>query len=252
MNQKFLKQRLPLGSTFEKLIIRFLGTFEQLQIINTGALKEHLEKDLNTDIWKQDQFKKYKPLLMLRWLPDLMIINDSKEISLFADVKFMYTPIYLDTLPKQISENTGIEIKKYEIGNIEREAYDSYLSWINGGAKVAIISLATFHPNLILSDFADRMEILFRDERERNHFSSGSTTPRVNIHLSKMQNFFEFIEDNLLQEKIDEQKRQKFMNYCIENFSFIGLPNNIAASSANSVQSELSLITKRDLQFLKI
>ena len=183
---------------------------------------------------------------------DLMIINDSKEISLFADVKFMYTPIYLDTLPKQISENTGIEIKKYEIGNIEREAYDSYLSWINGGAKVAIISLATFHPNLILSDFADRMEILFRDERERNHFSSGSTTPRVNIHLSKMQNFFEFIEDNLLQEKIDEQKRQKFMNYCIENFSFIGLPNNIASSSANSVQSELSLITKRDLQFLKI
>ena len=115
MNQKFLKQRLPLGSKFEELIIRFLGTFEQLQVINTGALKEHLEKDLNTDIWKQDQFKKYKPLLILRWFPDLMIINDSKEISLFADVKFMYTPIYLDTLPKQISENTGIEIKKYDI-----------------------------------------------------------------------------------------------------------------------------------------
>jgi hypothetical protein len=252
MSQKFLKQRLPLGSKFEELIIKFLETFEQLQIINTGALKEHLEKDLNTDIWKQDQFKKHKPLLMLRWLPDLMIINASKEISLFADVKFMYTPIYLDTLPKQISENTGIEIKKHEIGNIEREAYDSYISWINGGAKVAIISLATFHPNLILSEFADQVEILFRDERERNHFSSGSTTPRVNIHLSKMKNFFEFIEDNLLKEKIDEQRREKFMQYCKENFSFIGLPRSIAASSAQKVQSELSSITKRNLRFLEI
>ncbi len=252
MNQKFLKQRLPLGSKFEELIIRFLRTFEQLQIINTGALKEQLEKDLDTNIWKQDHFKKYKPLVMLRWLPDLMVINPKKEISFFADVKFMYTPIYLDTLPKQISDNTGIEIKKYEIGNIEREAYDSYISWINGGAKVAIISLATFHPNLILSDFADQVEILFRDERERNHFSSGSTTPRVNINLSKMKNFFEFIEDNLLKEKIDEQKREKFMKYCKEKFSFIGLPKNITASSAQTVQSELSSATKRNLRFLEI
>lgn len=252
MNQKFINQRLPLGSKFEELIIRFLRSFEQLEIINTSLLKEQLEKDLDTNIWKQDQFKKYKPLVMLRWLPDLMVINPKKEISFFADVKFMYTPIYLDTLPKQISDNTGMQIKKHEIGNIEREAYDSYISWINGGAKVAIISLATFHPNLILSDFADQMEILFRDERERNHFSSGSATPRVNIHLSKMKNFFEFIEDNLLKEKIDEQKRGKFMQYCKENFSFIGLPKNITASSAQTVQSELCSITKRNLRFLEI
>ena len=177
MNQKFINQRLPLGSKFEELIIRFLRSFEQLEIINTSLLKEQLEKDLDTNIWKQDQFKKYKPLVMLRWLPDLMVINPKKKFLFLLMLSLCILQFTWILFLNKYLIIPACRLKKHEIGNIEREVYDSYISWIKG-AKVAIISLATFHPNLILSDFADQMEILFRDERERNHFSSGSTTPR--------------------------------------------------------------------------
>ena len=173
MKDSFFNQRLPLGTKFEQLIVRFLETFQDIEVIHTGSLKDNLDKSHNNVIWKKDEYKKHRPLLMLRWMPDLLIINHSKNISIFADMKLMYTPIYLDTLPKEISMNTGITIKKCDIGNIEREAYDSYMSWVNGGVKVAIISLATFNPNFIMCDYINNVEVLFRDSRERNNFSSG-------------------------------------------------------------------------------
>ena len=43
------------------------------------------------------------------------------------------------------------------------------MSWVNGGAKVAIISLATFNPNFIMCDYINNVEVLFRDNRERNN-----------------------------------------------------------------------------------
>ena len=252
MKDSFFNQRLPLGTKFEQLIIKFLETFQDIEVINTGSLKENLDKNRNNSIWKKDDYKKYRPLLMLRWMPDLLIINHSKNISIFADMKFMYTPIYLDTLPNEISMNTGITIKKCDIGNIEREAYDSYMSWVDGGVKVAIISLATFNPSFIMCDYINNVEVLFRDSRERNNFSSGSKTPRININLSKMENFFSFFEINVLKLKIESKKKSQFLNYLENNFNFIGLPRNIPLKTAESVRKELSSISNRNLNFYKI
>ena len=54
MKDSFFNQRLPLGTKFEQLIVRFLETFQDIEVIHTGSLKDNLDKSHNNVIWKKD------------------------------------------------------------------------------------------------------------------------------------------------------------------------------------------------------
>jgi len=122
MKNNFLEQRLLLGAKLEKVIMRFLRTFEEFEVIDTSSLKSNLENNIISDFWKKDSSKEIQSILILRWLPDLLVINKKTKEDIFIDIKLMYTPIYLDTFPNQIKESLGVKIKKYDIRNIEKEA----------------------------------------------------------------------------------------------------------------------------------
>ena len=41
---------------------------------------------------------------MLRYLPDLIVLDKSNKIESFLDTKVMFTPVYLKTLPDLINK----------------------------------------------------------------------------------------------------------------------------------------------------
>ncbi len=247
---KFHSQRLLLGGKLEEEIIQFLEKLNLL-VINTSFLKMTLQQNINVDYWNTDKAKKITPLVMLRWLPDLLVIDKEQDKGIFIDIKLMYTPIYFDTLTKQIEETLGEPIEFQDIGNIEREAYDSYENWTKTGAKVATLILSTYSKEFILCDYVNKLEVLYRDERERNYSSSGSTTPRVNIHLGKLNGLKSFLEDFFgydLKEKefIDLSKKLQ------EDFNFIGVPRIVNRKKAEEVRDKIQKIINREIVLFDI
>jgi len=251
MKNNFLEQRLLLGAKLEKVIMRFLRTFEEFEVIDTSSLKSNLENNIISDFWKKDSSKEIQSILMLRWLPDLLVINKKTKEDIFIDIKLMYTPIYLDTFPNQIKESLGVKIKKYDIGNIEREAYKSYMFWKKSGVKVAVLALSTFNPKFLICEYVDNIELIHMDKRERNKSSSGSTTPRVNFNLSTIGIFKDFLNE-FLGYQVENKKYEILIDYLAKDFNFIGLPRNMSLSIAEPLKNEIEIATKRDLCFINL
>jgi len=104
MNESFVNLRLPIGKILENKIFEF---FEKLNfiVLPTESLKKSLTKE-NQNLWRQDFVKKSKPILMLRYIPDFIVIDRENRVeSFFLDTKVMFTPVYLNTLPDQINRN---------------------------------------------------------------------------------------------------------------------------------------------------
>ena len=197
MNESFVNLRLPIGKILENKIFKF---FEKLNfiVLPTESLKKSLTKE-NQNLWRQDFVKRSKPILMLRYIPDFIVIDRENRVeSFFLDTKVLFTPVYLNTLPDQINRNLNDNISFENIGLIEREAYMSYMLYQKSGTKVVILCVCTYNPKFIFCDFVENIKTLFVENKNRNSFSSGSTTPRVNIDLRKMMDLEQFLLKNEL------------------------------------------------------
>ena len=186
---------------------------------------------------------------MLRWLPDFLLVSTSNnefKDAFFIDIKAMYTPIYLKTFPEQLKKEYGKQISIEDIGNIEREAYKSYTSHQKSGSKVAVLVACTYNPKLLLCDYIENLEIIYKDERERNKMSSGSTTPRVNIDLSKMSSFEDFLSP-LMGDNFDRDLYQILFDFIEKEFNFIGYPRVVSKDRAEEVKEYLTKKVGREL-----
>lgn len=246
MNESFINLRLPIGKILENKIFEF---FEKLNfiVLPTESLKKSLTKE-NQNLLRQDFVKKSKPILMLRYIPDFIVIDRENRVeSFFLDTKVMFTPVYLNTLPDQINRNLNDNISFENIGLIEREAYMSYMLYQNAGVKVAILCVCTYNPNFIFCDFVENIKTLFVENKNRNSFSSGSTTPRVNIDLRRMSGLEQFmLKNKLLQNKEIFDNLFKDLN---KIFNFIGLPKKIYPTRANEVKLLIEKICKKEIIF---
>ena len=109
----------------------------------------------------------------------------------------MFTPVYLKTLPDLINKTLNENITLDNLGLIEREAYTTYMLYQKAGIKVAVLALCTYNPELIFVIIYKISKHYLLKKQNRNYFSSGSTTPRVNIDFRKMSSFKNFLSKEL-------------------------------------------------------
>ena len=116
MNNGFHNLRLPIGKYLEESIQNYLQDNELLSI-STNEIKKTFDNYL-PKIWKQDVIKKSNPVLMLRYLPDFIVIDKKDRfVTFLLDTKSMFTPIYLNTFPDQINKNLKDNITLENINN---------------------------------------------------------------------------------------------------------------------------------------
>ena len=243
----FYEQRLPIGKFFEELVKKLFLKLNY-QIFATENFKKELDK--SSKLFKSDKFKDQNIFLMLRYLPDFIALDESKNKinSFFIDTKVLFTPVYLDTFKQQLKNDLKLQIETQNLGLIEREAYSSYISHHNSGSRVLIILICTYHPDLILCNFIEDIEILHKEKQDRNFKSSGSKTPRVNINLNKMKPLNIFLKE-LNKDKYDQELLDKFYKVVSEKYNFLGLPKTINKAIADKIKVNLERVCKRKLEF---
>lgn len=243
----FYNQRLPIGKFFEELTKKLFLKLNY-KIIDTDSFKKEFDK--NTEKFKSDRFKEQNIFLMLRYLPDFIALDENKNSinSFYIDTKVLFTPVYLDTFKNQLKNNLNLKIQTENLGLIEREAYLSYKSHHNSGSKVLIIVICTYNPEIILCSFVEDLEILHKEQKDRNFNSSGSTTPRVNINLQKMTPLNLFLK-KLNKDKYNQELIDKFYAVIKEKYNFLGLPKSIDKNIANKIKSNLEEVCNRKLEF---
>ena len=85
MSNNFTELRLPIGKVLENKITKFFQDLD-LIVLPTEKFKQSLTKE-QPDVWQSDFLKKNKTILMLRYLPDLIVLDKSNKIeSFFLDV----------------------------------------------------------------------------------------------------------------------------------------------------------------------
>jgi len=143
-------------------------------------------------------YKKSPAALMVKFMPDYLAIcpKISGEHGIFLlDAKVSITPVFFHQHIERIKRAAGLaELKREDIGEIEREAWDVYNSYYPGD-RLAIIMASPYHPRLIVAEWVSKIQCLYRLRKDRNVDSGGSGTPHVNIHLGKMRSAEAFLQD---------------------------------------------------------
>jgi hypothetical protein len=159
------------------------------------------------------------PCLMVKFSPDFVVSHKSsdKKILFFMDAKSSITPVFFQMQINRISEHSGLELYRKDIGEIEREAWYVYNTFYPRD-KVAIVMAAPYNPNLIVADWVSNVKCLWCIKQSGsppvpwncencpvfitegtfgvmvNEFAGGSKTPHTNIHLGKMRSLKKFLE----------------------------------------------------------
>lgn len=174
----------------------FCLEYGQNVLIDRDSLQRaHLKRLLIKDF----EFVAYASGFLMKFSPDLVVYSNIFNVEpFFMDIKASRTPIIFESKVKEVQESAelqGIPIpKRHEIGIIEREAYDTYTTFFPH-QSVAVCYSAPYTPDLILCDWVDRLQVLFRYSQDRNNEAGGSGTPHVNIHLGMMRTIDEFFRE---------------------------------------------------------
>lgn len=253
-------KRIEIGTLIEKTIQRYLAHLN-FTVVNTGSMTgnilHHTGNRELSEAFKSDSMKDDTGYIMLRYMPDLFLLslNANKPVSVFIDVKAMFTPIYLETFHNQLNENYNRRFPLHNVGNVEREALISYQAYTKAGANVAIVAVCTYHPSLILCEYVKNIDVLYTDTVRRNKKSAGSTTPRSNIDLGSMRSFDLFLKEELGVLELDSYKT--LISYVRGKLDFIAAPKFLMSTVQNknrvySVLDELSLICDYSLKLYEV
>lgn len=141
------------------------------------------------------EYKKSNEVLMVKFSPDFIVLPpDSRKEPFFMDTKAGITPVFFDTQIRRIREAAHLpNLKREDIFEIEREAWDTYKNIYPAGA-VAVFAACPYHPRLLLGEWVSSIQPLFRFQDDRNLEAAGSGTPHVNIHMGRMRTLKEFLE----------------------------------------------------------
>lgn len=147
-------------------------------------------------ILKKLIIKKSLTALMVKFGPDFICIKkgDKQEL-FFLDIKTSITPIFFDSYIEKLRNMAKLsKLSREDIGEIEREAWDSYNNFYPRN-NVIIIIACPYNPNLILAERINNILCFYRFEKDTNIEAGGSRTPHVNIHLGKMRRLDVFLKE---------------------------------------------------------
>jgi hypothetical protein len=242
-------QRVEIGNFVETVFANYLK-YHQLGVISVAeSLKKGLSaaSDLDERIkeaMRSDAVKRNKAIIMCRYMPDFLLLGFQEQAfrdAMFCDVKAMFTPVFLDTFHKQLEKAHGAKIALHNVANIEREAFDSYKSYHDAGAKVAVLLACSYHPELALCEYIENMRELYRDVQDRNRQAAGSTTPRVNIDLSSMRPLQQFLKDEF---DVDAEMVDKLHARLRERLDFVACPQWVADDHKEKVDEVIESLSQ--------
>lgn len=140
--------------------------------------------------------KKSEAALMVKFAPDLISIKKGKRSEiLFMDTKASITPIFFDSYIEKLKGMSGLKkLRREDIGEIEREAWDTYNTFYPP-EKTVIIIACPYNPKLIMAERVSNIRCFFRFKKDTNVDAGGSKTPHVNIHLGMMRTLSDFLTE---------------------------------------------------------
>ena len=162
---------------------------------------------------KRLEIKKSDAALMVKFSPDFICIKTGKKKRLFfMDTKTSITPIFFDSYIKKLGEKGNLaDLKREDIGEIEREAWDTYNRFYPS-EEVVIIMACPYNPKLILAEKVSRILCFHRFAKDTNVDAGGSQTPHVNIHLGYMRSLDIFLKEEF-NIKINKAFYQEIVNF---------------------------------------
>ncbi len=246
-------RRSKIGNVMETVIARFFTHYGLTVIRIADSVKNVIEQHADRKIgkiWKSDAVKSSNTILMLRYMPDFLVISTNQNTNFNAvmiDVKTMFTPVYLNTFRKQLEQEHGRSIPVENIGNIEREAFESYQSYQRGGAKVAVLTVCSYAKELVSCEFVENIKEIHKDSGGRNALSAGSTTPRVNVDMDSFRSIKKFLFDVFSIDVTDEDIN-KLHVYARKKLDFVACPESLIQTKVNeetvhNVLAHLSSVT---------
>ena len=130
----------------------------------------------------------------IRFSPDFFVVQQRPKIIYLLEYKNSQTPIYSQGRIDELSQKAGKALRWQDIGQWQTAAHDNYAALQSIDIKVAILYYVAYHERLLLCDFVDSVEELFRD-RVRSNTQTGSRTPYMNFDVTPMKTLQEFLVD---------------------------------------------------------
>jgi len=204
--------RIKMTQHFENLLLPFLQEhgFVTCTYGYEQILREHPKMQATI---KKEKFKKSSAALMVKFSPDVICVYPKFKNSdglFLLDTKISITPVFYPKHIQRIRKSARLaELRREDIGEIEREAWDVYNCFYPKD-KVAIVMASPYHPRLIVAEWVSRIVCMYRLMKDRNIQAGGSGTPHVNIHLGKMRDLQRFLADEFAV-KVDSDSYQKIL-----------------------------------------
>jgi len=96
------------------------------------------------------------------------------------------------------------ELNREDIGEVEREAWDTYNKFYPPESVVIVIA-CPYNQKLLLAERVSNILCFYKFEKDTNLEAGGSHTPHANIHLSKMRRLDLFLKEEF-EIEVDKQK----------------------------------------------
>ncbi|HEX2915517.1 MAG TPA: hypothetical protein VH186_32455 [Chloroflexia bacterium] len=133
---------------------------------------------------------------LIRFSPDYFVFDSkSSEPVYFLEYKVTQTPIYSLNRIRMIGQNARIPNLTWQnIGQMEADAYDNCMTLYKAGCRVVILNFCPYHSRLLLCDFIQNIQVLYKDTVQTQS-KNGSGTPFINFNLNSMRTLDTFLNE---------------------------------------------------------
>jgi len=197
--------RMNLTKRLEEVLRPFL--MQQGFLIEDFGYNISLGKNSSMkQLLKNVAVKKSDPALMVKFSPDFIVIKkDKKEELFFLDIKTSITPVFFQSYIEKLKAKGNLtELNREDIGEVEREAWDTYNKFYPPESVVIVIA-CPYNQKLLLAERVSNILCFYKFEKDTNLEAGGSHTPHANIHLSKMRRLDLFLKEEF-EIEVDKQK----------------------------------------------
>jgi hypothetical protein len=166
--------------------------FNDRFIIAPYGYETHIQQNVRTNLINSTIITAQ----FIRFTPDFFLIDMSNPDAVhFLEYKLTWTPLYSSKRINHIKKHSGVaDLTANVIGQMEAAAYDSYISIVKIGVRVAILNYCSYHHRPLLCKFVENIKLLFRDNVSTLTYT-GSGTPYINFDCRSLRTFQDFMSE---------------------------------------------------------
>lgn len=184
-----IEQATVVASAVKKSLWEHASISPRIVHVDYGA-----ENFISREVHSLIRFVRTPTVRYVRFAPDALIVDRAKPSSAYMlDYKCTQTPLYSQNRIGMIKRaSSRHDIDWPDIGQIEAEAFDNYVTLTGSGVRVAILNYCAYHPEPLLCEFVENIQVLHRDTVTTDT-RTGSRTPFVNFDLYDMRSLNAFL-----------------------------------------------------------